>query len=62
MLTIKKSSYLLLMGKTMINDYHEVTECVYKDEHYSVRDNGAVMRHLREGKKARRYDEVWTLA
>ena len=48
------------MGKTMINDYKEIKECVYKDEHYSVRDNGAVMRHLREGKKARRDDGVWT--
>ncbi len=44
----------------MINDYKEVKECVYKDEHYSVRDNGAVLRHLREGKKARRDDGVWT--
>lgn len=44
----------------MINDYKEVKECVYKDEHYSVCDNGAVMRHLREGKKARRDDGVWT--
>lgn len=44
----------------MINDYNEVRECVYKDEHYSVRDNGAIMRHLREGKKARRDDGIWT--
>ena len=44
----------------MINDYKEIKECVYKDEHYSVRDNGAVMRHLREGKKARKDDGVWT--
>ena len=44
----------------MIDDYKEVKECVYKDEHYSVRDNGAIMRHLREGKKARRDDGVWT--
>lgn len=44
----------------MINDYKEVKECIYKDEHYSVRDNGAVMRHLREGKKPRRDDGVWT--
>ena len=44
----------------MINDYKEVKECVYKDEHYSVRDNGAVMRHLREGKKVRRDDGIWT--
>ena len=44
----------------MINDYKEVKECIYKDEYYSVRDNGAVMRHLREGKKPRRDDGVWT--
>lgn len=44
----------------MINDYNEIRDCIYKDEHYSVRDNGAVMRHLRVGKKARKDDEVWT--
>ena len=44
----------------MINDYEDIKECVYKNEHYSVRDNGAVMRHMREGKKARRDDGVWT--
>lgn len=44
----------------MINDYKEVKECVYKDERYSVRDNGAVKRHLREGMKPRKLDGVWT--
>lgn len=44
----------------MINDYKEVKECFYKDECYSVRDNGAVMRHLRAGKKPRKDDGVWT--
>lgn len=44
----------------MINDYKDIKECVYKDEHYSVRDNGAVLRHPREGKKARRDDGIWT--
>ena len=43
-----------------INEYDEVKECDYKGEHYSVRDNGAIMRHQREGKKKRPYDEVWT--
>lgn len=43
-----------------INLYWEVKECEYKGEHYSVRDNGAVMRHAREGKKPRPLDEVWT--
>ena len=27
---------------------------------YSVRDNGAVMRHKREGQRARKLDDVWT--
>jgi len=26
-------------------DYTEERTCVYKDENYSVRDNGAVLRH-----------------
>lgn len=44
----------------MINDYKEIKECVYKEERYSVRDNGAIMRHLREGKKPRIDDGIWT--
>lgn len=44
----------------MIDDYNEVKECVYKDEHYSVRDNGAIFRHKREGRKMRIDDERWT--
>lgn len=44
----------------MLNDYTDIKECIYKEEHYSVRDNGAVMRHLRKGKKPRRDDGVWT--
>ncbi len=43
-----------------INDYIELRECIYKDEHYSVRDNGAVMRHSQEGKKVRKLDNIWT--
>ena len=43
-----------------IDDYKEIRECDYNDEHYSVRDNGAVMRHIREGKRVRNGDNVWT--
>ena len=43
-----------------VDEYKETTECVYKGEQYSVRDNGAVMRHLREGKRPRKDDGVWT--
>ncbi len=43
-----------------IDDYNEVKECNYKEEHYSVRDNGAVLRHQRSGKRKRPLDEKWT--
>lgn len=41
-------------------DFVEVMECDYKGEHYSVRDNGAIMRHAREGKQVRKDDNTWT--
>jgi len=44
----------------LLDDYTEIKDCVYKKEHYSVRDNGAVKRHAREGKRIRREDEFWT--
>lgn len=40
--------------------YTEEKQCEYKGEFYSARNNGAVMRHLREGKKARKDDGIWT--
>ena len=43
-----------------VDDYKEVKDCIYKDEHYSARDNGAVMRHQREGMRIRKDDNVWT--
>ena len=43
-----------------VDEYSEVKECIYKGEHYSVRDNGAVMRHQREGMRVRKDDNIWT--
>ncbi|MDO4957247.1 MAG: HNH endonuclease signature motif containing protein [Bacteroidales bacterium] len=43
-----------------VNEYTRETTCEYKGELYSVRDNGAVMRHTPDGKKARKLDNVWT--
>ena len=43
-----------------IDDYNEVKDCIYKNEHYTARDNGAVMRHPRQGKRVRKDDNVWT--
>ena len=43
-----------------INEYLVEKDCWYKEEHYSVRDNGAIFRHKREGKAKRPNDCVWT--
>ena len=45
---------------SILNDYREIRECSYKGELYSVRDNGAVLRHAREGKRIRKDDDTWT--
>lgn len=44
----------------MIDKYTEIKDCTYKGERYSVRDNGAVLRHFREGKRTRINDGMWT--
>ncbi|WP_303328328.1 HNH endonuclease signature motif containing protein [uncultured Muribaculum sp.] len=44
----------------ILNDYTETKECSYKGELYSVRDNGAILRHSREGKRIRKDDNTWT--
>ena len=43
-----------------IDDFKHEIECIYKDEKYSVRDNGAVFRYPRDGKRPRQYDNFWT--
>lgn len=43
-----------------IDDYSRDAECIYKEERYSVRDNGAVFKHPRKGKRARPTDNQWT--
>lgn len=44
----------------LLNDYNDTKDCIYKGEHYSVRDNGAVLRHSRENKRKRKDDDIWT--
>lgn len=43
-----------------LDDFEIEKRCVYKDEHYSVRDNGAILRHARNDKRQRKYDNIWT--
>ena len=45
---------------SILNNYRETKEGSYKGELYSVRDNGAVLRHAREGKRIRKNDDSWT--
>lgn len=44
----------------MIDEFKDVRECDYKGEHYSVRDNGAVLRHAKHDRPPRPNDNVWT--
>lgn len=37
-----------------------IRECDYKNEHYSVRDDGAVMRHPKSLLQPRLLDNKWT--
>lgn len=43
-----------------ITEFNREEKCNYKKESYSVRDNGAVLRHSRVGKRSRKYDGTWT--
>jgi HNH endonuclease len=43
-----------------VNQFEKENECIYKNEHYSVRDNGAVLRHIQINKRTRPTDNNWT--
>jgi hypothetical protein len=43
-----------------VNHFEKECDCFYKDEHYSVRDNGAVLRHTPLNKRTRPTDNNWT--
>jgi len=43
-----------------LNYFKKECECIYKDEHYSVRDNGTVLRHAPKNKRTRPTDNKWT--
>ena len=42
------------------DDYTREVECDYRNEHYSVRDNGSVMRHGKLYGTKRKLDWIWT--
>lgn len=39
--------------------FEKQLDCIYKDQKYSVRDNGAVLRHARQGRSIRKQDNRW---
>jgi hypothetical protein len=43
-----------------IEDFIEENKCFYKEEYYSVRDNGSVFRHPINSKRRRPTDSTWT--
>lgn len=43
-----------------INDFEIQKDCIYKEEKYSVRDNGAIMRYPKKNNKPRPLDLKWT--
>ncbi len=43
-----------------VDDFTEEKQCVYKDETYIARDNGAIMRLSCKNKKNRSLDNIWT--
>ena len=42
----------------ILDDFEKEVECIYKNETYSVRDNGSVLRHPKTGKKPRPTEEL----
>ena len=46
--------------ENLLEKYNGIQECCYKNEHYSVRDNGAVLRHPLNNRRTRSIDNKWT--
>lgn len=46
--------------KDLLTSYTETRECDYKGRHYSVRDNGSILRHPKQGCRSSKLDNVWT--
>lgn len=47
-------------GTSLLEQYDREVTATYRGEGYFVRDNGAIYRLSRQGKRRRRLDEVWT--
>jgi len=49
-----------MMAQLNPDNFDKEVTCIYRDEKYDVRDNGAVYRHRREGGRRRPLDEKWS--
>jgi hypothetical protein len=49
------------MAQSNLDVFDKEVTCNYRDETYSVRDNGAIYRHSKEGAHRRPLDEKWTM-
>lgn len=49
-----------MTNEVSINDFTQELQCPFKGENYSVRDNGAVLKHPRVDKRPRPTDNQWT--
>ena len=49
------------MTNVSVHDFQREVSCSYCGDEYLVRDNGAVFRKKRLGKRKRPLDEQWTL-
>jgi hypothetical protein len=49
-----------IMTDSNIHDFSQEVNCTYKEEQYSVRDNGAVLKYPRVGNRQRPTDNKWT--
>ena len=48
------------MNKVSVGDFLHEVDCIFDNEQYLVRDNGAVCRKRRVGKRKRPLDDKWT--
>jgi hypothetical protein len=49
------------MTDKLINSFNQEVSVTYRDEHYLVRDNGAIFRKRRPNRRRRPLDDKWTL-
>lgn len=50
----------MMRSEISVDDFNQEVDCIYKDERFKVRDNGAVFRYSRNDKRLRPNDNQWT--